>query len=318
MSREALVHPAVWYGDELATRQDWLRSLPLEHGALSDDFFASAAPTLQRIQHELEAGSGACLIRGMPVHEMNEEEASGFFLKLSSLVGTPVPQSAAGERVFSVRDAGLAPEDPRARGPNTRKKLTFHTDRCDVIGFLCLQQAKSGGENDIVSSLTLYNEILARRPDLLEVLFEPFHVARHNVDVGKQKPWCEQPVFSVCQGHFAAALMRVLIDRAAAMPELPDLSDAQREALDLVQSLAEDPGISYRFRQEPGDLLFLNNWVTLHRRTAFEDHELPAEKRHLLRIWLSMPNSRPLDPRYVDTYGATDAGAIRGGMHARS
>ena len=29
-------------------------------------------------------------------------------------------------------------------GPNTRKRLSFHTDRCDVIGFLCLRQARSG------------------------------------------------------------------------------------------------------------------------------------------------------------------------------
>ena len=104
------------------------------------------------------------------------------------------------------------------------------------IGFMCLQQAKSGGENYVVSPMALYNEIGRRRPDLLGVL------------------------------------------------------------------------------EQPGDILFLNNWVTFHRRSEFEDHEEPARKRHLLRIWLSVPNSRPLNPMYRDNYGATEAGAIRGGM----
>ena len=62
------------------------------------------------------------------------------------------------------------------------------------------------------------------------------------------------------------------------------------------------------------DIVLLNNWVTLHRRHEFEDHDDPQLRRHLLRVWLAMPNSRPLDPLFRDNYGATEAGAIRGGM----
>ena len=72
----------------------------------------------------------------------------------------------------------------------------------------------------------------------------------------------------------------------------------------------------HTFRQQPGDILFLNNWVTMHRRTAFEDHESEALRRHILRVWLSMPNSRPIDPMFAGNYGATAAGAIRGGIRA--
>jgi hypothetical protein len=66
--------------------------------------------------------------------------------------------------------------------------------------------------------------------------------------------------------------------------------------------------------QQPGDILLLNNWVTLHRRTAFEDDDDPAKRRHLLRLWLAMPNSRPISPLFLENYGATAAGAVRGGM----
>ena len=70
------------------------------------------------------------------------------------------------------------------------------------------------------------------------------------------------------------------------------------------------------FTQSPGDVLLLNNWVTLHRRTAFVDDPDPMQQRHILRAWLSMPNSRPIHPLFLDNYGATEAGAIRGGMIA--
>jgi hypothetical protein len=185
-----------------------------------------------------------------------------------------------------------------------------------VIAFLCLNQAKSGGENQVVSSVTLYNEMLRRRPDLVHVLLQPYFYQRHNVDTGNDTPWCRQPIFSFQEGHFAASYLRVLIDRAYQMPELPPMTDLQREALDYLDDLAADPTLHTTFRLETGDLLLLNNWVTFHRRNEFEDYAEPHRRRHLLRIWLSVPNSRPLHPDFAANYGATAAGAIRGGMRA--
>ncbi|MBT4667862.1 MAG: TauD/TfdA family dioxygenase, partial [Opitutae bacterium] len=88
----------------------------------------------------------------------------------------------------------------------------------------------------------------------------------------------------------------------------------QREALDFLEETAERDDLRVRFRQEPGDVLFLNNWVTFHRRTAFEDWPELERRRHLLRVWLSTPNSRPLDEAFKTNYGSVEAGSIRGGM----
>jgi len=303
-------HPALWTGAELARHPDWDRTLP-EPGSPACDAL------MKRLQHDLEHGPGACILRGFPVDEHDLESAQATLLAMCEQVGTPLSQSADGHLVFSVRDAGLKTDDPRARGPNTRKKLSFHADRCDVIAFLCLQPAAEGGENDVVSSMLLYNELARSRPDLLKLLMEPFYYARHTVDLGNENPWCRQPVFSFTDGHFACNVLRVLIDRAAAMDVLPDLTAEQIEALDLVQTLAEDPERHLRFRLGRGDILFLNNWVTLHRRTAFVDAEPEELRRHILRVWLSVPNSRPLDPLFEDNYGAVGAGEVRGGMRAQ-
>ena len=288
----------------------------MENIAAEDFPLPGLGDRLRKIQHDLEHGSGAVMLRGFPVSEFSEDEARRIFWGLSRHVGTPVSQSAAGERMFAVRDAGFGDQDPRSRGPNTNKKLSFHTDRCDVIGFLCWRQAISGGDNEVVSSMALYQEIQGRRPDLLEVLCQPFVYKRHTVDGGNERGFCRQPIFGFQDGHFACAFLRVLIDRADADPDLPNLTPEQREAMDFLEEVAADPDLHVRFRQGPGDILFLNNWVTLHRRTAFEDHVDPEKKRCLFRLWLSVPNSRPLDPQFAENYGATEAGAIRGGMKA--
>ncbi len=37
---------------------------------------------------------------------------------------------------------------------------------------------------------------------------------------------------------------------------------------------------------KPGEMLFINNRWILHNRTAFVDWAEPAERRHLVRLWL--------------------------------
>jgi hypothetical protein len=327
---------SVWQGSELPQREDWLVEISDEEVVEIDQAVASVADidieaihpasidlprlgqTLAGIQQSLEHGSGATLVRGYPFHRLDRNVAAKIFLGLSQFIGTPISQSATGEKVFHVKDAGFQDNDPRARGPNTKKKLSFHTDRCDVIGFMCLRQAKSGGENFLVSSTAIYNRIAEQHPDLLENLMRPFFYQRHNVDQGNELAYCRQPVFSFCEGRFACSFLRVLIDRAYASGDVPPMTDQQLAALDLLEKTAEDPQFQHRFFQQPGDMLFLNNWTTLHRRTEFVDHDEPERKRHLLRIWLSVPNSRPISPLFKDNFGATEAGAIRGGMRAVS
>lgn len=316
-----------WRGRELLERDGWTPELsPAEVEALrvfvgcasgrdveTIDRAEAALPELagltSRLSHELEEGPGAVRLRGLPADERA-------FWALTSQLGTPVSQSAEGQRLFHVRDAGYAPNDPRYRGPMSSKKLSFHTDRCDVIAFLCLQPAAQGGETFVVSSVTLRDELRRRDPQALETLSQPFPYLRHTVDLGNERPYCELPVFSERDGYFAAHFLRVLIDRADRSDVAPSLTDQQRAALDTLEALAEDPEMHVSFHMEPGEVLLLNNWTTFHRRSEFVDAEEPALKRHMLRVWLSMDNNRPIDPSFADHFGATEVGALRGGMRA--
>ena len=217
--------------------------------------------------------------------------------------------------MLSVKNKGWNKNDPRTRGPNTNRKLSFHTDRCDVICFLCLQPAKFGGENQIVNSMEVEKLIKQEEPFLHEILCQKFPYKTHTIDQANPLTYCEQPIFSWCSGMFACSYLRVLIDRADHDSECPDLTEAQKDALNFLDSVCDRPELQTRMMLKRGDVLFLNNWTTLHRRTAFEDYEEPEKQRHLLRIWLSMPNSRPLDKSFRRNFGAVEAGAIRGGIN---
>jgi len=246
--------------------------------------------------------------------QQSEEETKNWFLEFCRKIGTPLSQSEQGDILLSVRNLSLDEKDPRTRGPNTNKKLSFHTDRCDVIGFFCLQPAKSGGENQIIQSEKVEKIIKNEKPNLYHILCQKFPYKTHTIDQANLRPYCEQPIFSKKDGYFACSYLRVLINRADQDPDCPNLSIRQKEALDFLDSVCEREELQTRFTLKRGEVLFLNNWTTLHRRTAFEDFSNPKQRRHLLRVWLSMPNSRPIDESFLANFGAVGAGELRGGI----
>lgn len=326
--------PGTWRGDALLQRPDFLYQLTRgdcdELDAALAFVKSSEVPLtditrdlfplphfgvrLAQMQQDLEQGSGAARLRGLPVTRYSLDDLERLFWGLAAYVGAPLPQSADGRRMFHVSDAGFGADDPKMRGPNSNKRLRFHTDRCDVIAFLCVRAAAAGGDNLLVDSRALYHEIKTTRPDLAAVLEQPFYYLRHTVDTANPKPYITQPIFALHDGVFTANVLRVLIERAHHSGVTPPLTALQIEALDYLDTLAEDPANHVRFRQEPGDLLFVNNFVVFHRRDGFTDHQDPEQRRLLLRLWLTVPNSRPLPESFRGMYRATGAGARRGGM----
>lgn len=65
---------------------------------------------------------------------------------------------------------------------------------------------------------------------------------------------------------------------------------------------------------EPGDMQVLNNHVTLHSRTEFVDHDQPALKRCLFRLWLAPPDWPELPESWRPAYRAIEAGTVRDGI----
>jgi hypothetical protein len=244
----------------------------------------------------LRSGLGFVLLRRFPIEQLDDAERELAYIGLGLHLGTPVGQNAAGDILTHIRDDRLAQSGPEVRLYRTNKRQDFHTDGADIIGLLCLHGARSGGESRIASSPAVYNEILDRRPDLLEILYQPFAWDRNGEESAGEPPFFSLPPFHDVDDVPRVFYIGWYIRDAQRHPDAPRLSIAQREAMDLIESIANDPTFHVEMDFEPGDIQLLNNARILHAREAFTDDIELEERRHLLRLWLRAPEFASLEP----------------------
>ena len=336
--------PEVWRGEDLARSTDWIRPVTtaevdeldaalravqrrgLDWPRLTRDDFPipRLAQSLAQVSHELEHGRGLVLLRRLPVERYTEDELRIVYWGLGLHLGTPRCQNAQGELIGDVRDEnrlyGAVRElDPATAGePRTSRSkarsagpLRFHTDRVDVVTLLCVRPAARGGLSKVVSAPAVYNAILERRPDLHALLCAPYYHSREG-EAGGRERFYAMPIFGVRDGRFTSQYSRTFVENAQRIPGVPPLTAAQNEALDLWAEVCEE--LCYSMDMRAGDLQLLNNHVVYHARSTYEDDPAPGRDRFLMRLWLSMPDSRALPAGYEALWGRTEAGALRGGI----
>ena len=271
-----------------------------------------------RGREQLEDGVGLQLYRGIDVGRYDKDQLRLMYWGLGLHLGTPVSQSMHGDVLGDVRNQNTDLTGPQGRGYTTNRKLGCHTDSCDVVGLFVLRTAKSGGASRLASSVAVHNEMLRQRPDLLALMYQAFYWSWQGQEPSGALPYYPQPIFTRWRDRFSCRYVRTHINSAQRYDEVPRLSEQQLDALELFDTLSQSPQFSYSMMFEPGDLQLLNNHVTLHARTEFEDYEEPDRKRHLLRMWLSVPNSRELDPQLGFLYRNLQGGTVRGGFPSRT
>jgi len=331
-----------WRGDELAASTDWIRILTTPElneldAALrsvqgrglawrdmtQQDFpIPRLAVSLAEVRSELEDGRGVVLLRRIPVERYTEDELRIIYWGLGLHAGTPRYQNPKGELIGDVRDENrlygavreaVATGEVRSSRNKARSAgpLRFHTDRVDVVTLLCVRPAASGGLSKIASAVAVHNAILARRPDLHALLCQPYYHTRQG-EAGGEARYYAMPLFATRDGRFTSQYSRTFVEAAQRIPEVPRMTAAQDEALDLWAEVCEE--LCYTMDMRPGDIQLLNNHVVYHARTTYEDDPTPGRDRFLMRLWLSMPNSRALPEGYETLWGSVEAGALRGGI----
>jgi len=275
----------------------------------------AARGLLRRAVDTTQGRWGMALVKGFPVDEWSEDETRLAYWGMSLYMGVARTQNRASQFMNDVRDAGGQYKVKGGRGYNTNAGLDFHQDSCDVVGLLCRRTAKSGGSSKVVSSIALREEVQRLRPDLIPVLQQPWFHSYQGTQDPSQPPFYRCPIFGSDPVYLCARTNRKNTDAAQRdFPEVPRLSPQQREALDLLDELMPSPLLCFGMELERGDMQLLNNYVILHSRTSFEDHDDPDLKRHLVRLWLAVPGSQPLPPDWREYYGDVRAGAVRGGV----
>ena len=143
--------------------------------------------------------------------------------------------------------------------------------------------------------MRVHNELLERSPWHLGTLYTPFAIDLRGEEREGEPPVYYRPVYSYYGGALSCGANATYIRSGQERVGRP-LNAAQAEAIDTFYDVCEQHTLSMDL--EPGDLQLLNSYVTLHDRTAYDDYDEPERKRHMLRLWLDVPNRRPLAPDF--------------------
>lgn len=324
--------PAAWSAQELGADPSWAHELTAPElaeldaavrGALTRgletlkfdraDFpLPTLAPRLERMVHELEHGRGCVLIRGLDVAGRDEAWVKALYWGLGVHVGLPISQNAQGQLIGHVTDSGRDYMAKNVRGYTTRARLRPHCDPADTVGLLCWHPAKSGGESLMTSAVSIFNEILKTRPDLLVPLFNGFHFDLRGegaTDDPEETTFHRVPVFSYHEGRLSARFNQKTIEDGQKKRGEP-LTDLEQEAVDLVGKLAMADGLRYDMTFRQGDVQILNNHSVMHSRNEFEDHPELERKRNLFRMWINLRSGRPLAPNFAERLNTGPRGGV--------
>jgi hypothetical protein len=332
--RNPIADPAAWIGPHIQNDASWVYHFDAAAITEIDAALAHAkragaripfgpevfplprlSSVMNGILHDVEQGQGFKLLRGIPRDRYSDGDCELLYWGLIAHLGKPISQNARGHLLGHVRDEGRTQADPNARAYQTSQRMDFHTDMLpmDLLGLFCLRTAKRGGASKITSALTIHNVLREERPDLLEALYGPFHIDWRGEEPEGEQGWFTLPMFSECDGKITARINSLPYYESAARHGVQYAPSAiQREALAMVQEIANRPELMLTMDFQEGDIQLVNNHTMLHAREAYEDFTEPGRERHLLRLWIAVDDAkrRPLADALTARYRWVQRGGI--------
>jgi len=334
--RQPVTGPSAWKGTDFINDESWIFQLtdsdlrelntathalkarglkPLEF-TKADFPLPTLGPKIEKVLHDVEYGRGFVLVRGLNVNDYDLDTLKVLYWGLGTHLGEIISQNSQGDLLGAVTDfengkyAGGGYYEENVRGHRTNAFLRPHSDSSDVVGLMCVRPAKTGGYSMVSNSMAIYNEILATRPEFIEPLTSGFHFdligkGTKAVEISHSKI----PVYSYFEGILSCRFNKKQIELGAKKAGIP-LTQLQQDAIDYVRELSVREDFLLHMDFKPGDIQLLNNHCTLHSRTAYEDFDDPAEKRFLLRLWVNVPNGRPLAPEFADRLNSGGRGGV--------
>ena len=307
--------PWVWKANDIKNRNDWVywlnkadiqemeeavlslrkRGIKLEDVAKTDFPLPGMEEKFFQMREDLDNGLGFFLIKGMPVDQFNQEDLELALWGIGTHIGVGVSQSFRGDRLGHVMDMSHTGDVRRSyRSP---RPLRMHADPVDVVGLLCHKKAKEGGLSLIASSMAVYNSIREEQPKFLPTLFKGFRY-RSTEEPPSGDPIVtpyKVPVYGKVDNRQVCFFNGPPIERWMKTNEEPRESEAI-EAYEHFHQTTVREELIYKMDLEIGDIQFLNNRFVLHGRTELEDYKELNQKRHMLRLWLMIPEWTQLPP----------------------
>ncbi len=267
---------------EAEARTDDVLDIGAEHFPLP-----TLGPALRELTDDLINGRGVVLIRGLDVERYGKERATTIYWGIGAHLGAPWPQNAKGHLLGDVTDQGRSGADPTSRGNEIGGVgLPFHSDGSDLVGLLCLDPGKSGGESVVANAVTMHNELVRDEPDLAAALYEPFPYDLRGEHQPGRRQWYTMPIFNRLGDRLFVRYIRPYISSSRRHDDAPRVSDVGLEAMDRLDTMCNDPAYHVSMLMQAGDMQFVNNYHVLHARQPYEDDRPRGVVRHLKRLWL--------------------------------
>ncbi|MDE0024100.1 MAG: TauD/TfdA family dioxygenase [Spirochaetaceae bacterium] len=257
---------------------------------------------LRDVQHQLRAGRGFALLRGVPLAGHSLDDLEKLYWGLGTYLGTAVTQNSEAGLIHYVTDGKLRPRQG-TRGVGNPGKVEPHVDLADCVGLFCVRQAPDDPPSLAASSMTVYNELLRRHPEWLPRLYEGYPWTRMEEEAPGEAAVSDYrvPVFSAASGTVSCRFNAGWIRKGAERAGTP-LTEQDLEMFEFIRATAATHAFS--FPLHPGDIAWMNNYTVFHGRAAHGPVADEQRKRLLLRLWFDLPGVPPF----------TDEGRVRYGV----
>jgi hypothetical protein len=126
--------------------------------------------------------------------------------------------------------------------------------------------------------------MLARCPDRLARLYEPFWFDRQREYHPGEPPIFAAPVFDRTETLRARFSLHQINSGYALRGE--PIDEAGAASLAALLEVFDDEALPVDFDLDPGQMQFVDNRALGHSRTAFDDWPEAERRRHLVRLWL--------------------------------
>jgi hypothetical protein len=293
---------------DAAVHQLRIRKVTLNTVQQEDFRVPSFAKSVRMLRERLDSGLGVVVIRGVDVR-YSRDELDMIFWGIGNYIGRVMRQNLAGDLLDRVISLPESQQTDPYRLIEQPVEFRAHTDNGFLeprapysLGLFCLKSAEEGGESIIISAYTLHDIIAREHPEYLPRLYQPFHFDLPlNQRLPDGRPWIRS-VFEWDGKNLTLHYIRYYMDAGMEKAGKP-LSADEKVMLDYLDSVLQREEIQFRYKLEPGEILFNNNLASLHGRLAFKDHANPELRRELRRIWLWRRHGYPgSDPVTLDEH----------------
>ena len=235
-------------------------------------------------------GVGLLIIDGKSFLDFSKDEIIKIYEIICNILGTLYIQNINSEKIVEIKDEGKSMASG-GRYHQTKTGGSYHTDSPhwtnvpDLVGMLCINQAKEGGTSKFVSAYTIHNQLLNEQKDKLKTLYEKFHFDKRGEFKTNESQTVFESIFAFKDGKLYCRFLKDYIVAGHKIKNYP-LTKLQESSLQSLDEISKNENNVLSYDLKSNDIVFFDNHRILHGRTEFEDYEDENRKRRFLRTWI--------------------------------